>query len=77
MPDSYEVIGPRRSHTFNNLRDAVGRARMAVKNVSRSSDATALIWDNTIGVVIGLVTDDANGITVHKLKDWPEDVEGT
>lgn len=28
------------------------------------------IYDNSTGLVVAVVTDDANGVTVHKLETW-------
>jgi hypothetical protein len=58
------------THTFTDLRHAVMFAREWVQHGERP--IPVVIWDDPACVVIGVVTDDANGVVVHRLKTWPE-----
>ncbi len=57
--------------SFLNVKEAVEHAK---QSLMMEDETHVVIW-NTVGVVIALLTDDANGITLHKLKTFPEGVE--
>lgn len=66
----YEVVyGVRKGKKFETLQDAVIFAREKVKDIS--GGMVVAIWEE--GLVIGVVSDDADSVTVHRLKNWPED----
>lgn len=68
----YEVVyGNRKGRKFSDLQDAVIFAREKVKDIGNGQVVS--IWEDGL-VVVGVVTDDANGLTLHRLKGWPEGV---
>lgn len=55
--------------------DALVAAEAAAKRLvekASNPDAVAVIWDKESGAVVGVATDDANGLHLHKLKAWPD-----
>lgn len=74
METTYEVLyGMRKGRKFTSLQDAVIFAREAARDMAPRGYVVS-IWEDSV-VVIAVVTDDANAITVHRLATWPEDVE--
>jgi hypothetical protein len=59
---------------FDRLQDAVIHAREYARNL-KNNYATVPIIDNANYVVVAVVTDDANSLTVHRLATWPTDEE--
>ena len=71
----YEVTwGPKSGKKVRDIETAIQLAKEKV--VSMEGAASALVWEDSL-VVIALVTDDANGLTIHRLGTWPEDLECT
>lgn len=69
----YEVVyAPRKVKKFENLQDAIIAAREYAINAPTGS--VVAVWDSA-PLLIAVVSDDANGITVHRLATWPDDVE--
>ncbi len=66
----YEVFGWGSPHRYTDLNEAVERARAIAKQIT--TQAPAIIRDIGRQLIIGVVTDDANGVTLHKLATWPE-----
>jgi hypothetical protein len=67
----YEVVfGSKKSKEFDDLIAAVLFAREKAKEAANGH--VVPVWSN--GLVIAVVTDDANGLTVFPLDAWPEDV---
>ena len=66
----FEVVyGIRKGKKFATAQDAVIFAREKAKDIG--SGLVVPVWYG--GVAIAVVTDDANGLTVHRLATWPED----
>lgn len=55
-----------------SLYECLGTAKALVMSESRANVAT--VYDGENQLVVAVVTDDANGPTVHKLKTWPADI---
>jgi hypothetical protein len=68
----YTVHAKRKRTSFPDIQDAVIFAREQAKNAPNLAAATVAIWDER-NVVVAVVTDDANGLTVHRLATWPRD----
>ena len=68
----YKVVwGYWASRNFDDIDSAVIWARERAGAAARH--ITVSIWQRT--VVIAVVTDDANGLTLHRFKTWPKDLE--
>jgi hypothetical protein len=67
---AYQVVYRNgKGKAFANLQDAVIFAREKAKSIGNGQ--VVPIWMG--GLVIGIVTDDANSLTLHRLTGWPED----
>lgn len=78
--ETYEVNwttarGVRRAK-YASVQSAVIFAREKAIDHTGWAGRVVTVWDGR-GVVIALVTDDANGLTVHRLATWPAGVESS
>lgn len=53
-----------------SINDALATARERAVDHTGWSGRVVTVWDDR-DVVIALVTDDANGLTIHRLASWP------
>ena len=64
--------------TFTELEDAIlyGKAKIVTMSakVTEACCCPLCIYDLDRSLVIGLISNDANGVTVHKLATWPPEV---
>lgn len=67
------VYGHDRQKTFDNIQDAAMFARE--KAVNTAPSRAIVIFNVSIGAVIGLATNDANGLVIHRLESWPKNLE--
>lgn len=67
----YEVIYGRRGAKFEQLQDAIIFAEDKALAGPSSHSQAVTVWDDA-GYVIAVVTNDTNGLTVHRLATWPE-----
>lgn len=72
MRDTFQVDGSK--VIFDDIESAVAYATERVK-AKRITPAGVLIYNLKWMTVAGVVTDDANGITVQPLAGWPEEVK--
>ena len=65
------IVGRIRKFSTDNYGDAVNSGKEELRKTPTIGGLVqpVLIFDNSIGVWVALLTDDANGITVHEIKD--------
>ena len=67
------TVGNREWHQ-DVLDEAVGQATRQA-SLGQHMSRPAVIFDNETSLVVGVVTDDANGVKLHKLTRWPGDLK--
>ena len=52
---------------FMTISQAIERAKFEVKYIKSKYNTVVSVWDTENNTVVAVITDDANGVTVHKL----------